>query len=66
MKFCAVASRVASSSDKKSGASGGLRDSERTGGASKPSAGSEIERLRKRRENLGDEMLAMMQQTVRL
>ena len=35
-------------------------------GSSEPSAGSEIERLRKRRANLDDEMLAMMQQTARV
>ncbi len=34
--------------------------------SSDPGAGSEIERLRKRRANLVDEMLAMMQQTARV
>jgi uncharacterized protein YdcH (DUF465 family) len=34
--------------------------------SAEPSAGFEIERLRKRRANLDDEMLAMMQQTARV
>ncbi len=34
--------------------------------SAEPSAESEIERLRKRRANLDDQMLAMMQQTARV